>query len=398
MVLLPQRAFTAALPLELQEDIIDRHGASKPMLAICSLVCKHWRLRSHYHTFATIRLTQHSVHGFHFLMKDPFSRSAVFPRVRHLYLGPPTPSLSWERPQLIDLYAILAYLSKLGNTETLAFGNLRWIMLGAEVLTLIYSGFQKIQCLELSNIRFSTPLEFTDFIRAFPFLRRIVMQDVTYPEHPQTVPSLPPCPIPPGQYGLSLCSGFKDQRLKKHLRWTRIQGLEPLNPNELAELGSQISAINDDVSSLLRALGPSLHHLELSSQSLYTLSDTGLHTLNLSDLPHLTHLSLGSSARVLSLLSWIVVLLEQIPKSTRPALRVLRIAFASSRQFHLDIPFLRCLAEVLTRPQFGRLQVIHFVAFNDFVDQELELTVERVVGDILSAWAQQGILKFTFVR
>ncbi|KAJ3501670.1 hypothetical protein NMY22_g18844 [Coprinellus aureogranulatus] len=59
----------------------------------------------------------------------------------------------------------------------------------------------------------------------------------------------------------------------------------------------------------------------------------------------LRYITVGSSRSVLSLLTWVPILLIQVP--TTASVKEVRIAFASSRQFELDQPFIRWLASAV---------------------------------------------------
>lgn len=93
-----------------------------------------------------------------------------------------------------------------------------------------------------------------------------------------------------------------------------------------------------------------------------------------------------------------VRLLDQMPDSSGPTIRTLQLAFASSRQFHLDQPYLRCLAKVLSKSMFSALKTIHIVAFSQTVDSSLDITVMSSVTEALDYWHQRDALRFTFVR
>src|ERR1700761_8665745 len=73
----------------------------------------------------------------------------------------------------------------------------------------------------------------------------------------------------------------------------------------------------------------------------------------------LQHLHLSSPSRVLSTIEWIPSILARI---NTPNLRTLHFTFAQSRQFHLDRPFLKVLAQILEDPRFQKLQSIRFSA------------------------------------
>lgn len=252
-----------SLPMELQEHIIDQHSSNKAMLAACSFVCKHWRLRSHHHAFVTIQLTRASVNLFHEFLDTPFSRSAILPQVRRICLVPD--DLPWELSRLDHLHQLLSCLLSLGKVETLALRAFQWLTSGAEALGLVISSFSdRITSLELSAVFFSTPAELTDFLCAFPLLQSVTFQDTSRPKDSQSEVALPIVSLPScGSY--SLCIRVLKDCQRRTIHWTRDESLHPSYQFALKDFGAQMSRRKTDLSTLLKVLGPSLQQLELSS-------------------------------------------------------------------------------------------------------------------------------------
>lgn len=116
--------------------------------------------------------------------------------------------------------------------------------------------------------------------------------------------------------------------------------------------------------------------------------------MDLSNARSLRYITLGSSRSVLSLMTWVPVLLTQVPPSS--AVKEVRIAFASSRQFDLDQPFIRWLASTLSgeRRPFHSLDSIHFMAFGTLGNEEIE---ENISSTIRAEFADRaGVVKFSF--
>ncbi|TFK34524.1 hypothetical protein BDQ12DRAFT_726752 [Crucibulum laeve] len=157
-----------------------------------------------------------------------------------------------------------------------------------------------------------------------------------------------------------------------------------------------VCPLNSNIPSFVQALGPSLHHLEIASQFHDMDSNDAFATLDLSSATSLKHFCAGSSTRVLSLIPWVLRIISQLPESSPPTLKILQIAFASSRQFFLDLPFLRCLSSILARPGFSKLEIIHFVAFSNVPDEETKHEVISTISTTLEEWNSKGVLRFTF--
>lgn len=123
-------------------------------------------------------------------------------------------------------------------------------------------------------------------------------------------------------------------------------------------------------------------------------SDDIIASLDLSYCTSLRHLNLYCPGRVLGLISWLPTILNKI---NSPELRTIEISFASSRQFHLDEPYLKYLASILSKPQFKGLELIHLVAVNGRCDaQKTAGVVAKCVRTVLGPWEQKGVLKFSF--
>lgn len=134
------------------------------------------------------------------------------------------------------------------------------------------------------------------------------------------------------------------------------------------------------------------------------LSITQLHTtgvaaqnpipyeLDLRYTTHLQYLSLGFPNCVLGVMPWILCILYRLGAP----LRGLQISFSASRQFILDLPFLKFLSKVLQEPQFLKLELIRFFAFNTLGDEEVKSLVVKHISESLRSWDQDGKLSFTF--
>ena len=77
-------------------------------------------------------------------------------------------------------------------------------------------------------------------------------------------------------------------------------------------------------------------------------------------------------------------------------MKEVRIAFASSRQFDLDRPFIRWLASTLSEDNkpFHALESVHFMAFGTLGDETIE---ENICGTVLAEFAvRSNVVKFSF--
>lgn len=116
--------------------------------------------------------------------------------------------------------------------------------------------------------------------------------------------------------------------------------------------------------------------------------------MDLSAAHSLRYITLGSSRSVLSLLTWVPVLLTQVPPSA--SIKEVRIAFASSRQFDLDQPFIRWLARMLSgdRRPFHCLESVHFMAYGTLGNEEIEDNISKSILEEFGSRAD--VVHFSF--
>ncbi|KAG5352389.1 hypothetical protein E4T56_gene11190 [Termitomyces sp. T112] len=385
-----------SLPIELQYTIIDYLHSDFRSLAKCSAVCISWRLHSYKYKFARITLAWGSVLFFLELLKNGFSASAVIPSVRSVHIrGPPNALPTWDVQKMAAIQEILWALTASRNIRGFSLQNLAWILPALAVPSLNFSGLSTVSTLELLQISFYTRAELVAFLNNFHRLDHLVLEDVdcALQSRPPTISET----LPPGSYGLALrCP--QDFSLKKRLRWDSMTNHSGVSAEDLADLTMFMSERHHEIAAILPYFGPSLHRLQLSTQTIHTYPDAAINELDLSSSTSLKQLSLGSSKRVLALLPWVPLILRRLPKSDPPTLMHLEFGFASSRQFHLDRPILLIISDILMSPQFQKLQIIHFVVFDATGDRELLKLVKHTICETFASWRDKGAVSFTFTR
>ncbi|GLB44731.1 hypothetical protein LshimejAT787_1800680 [Lyophyllum shimeji] len=392
--MVPPRSSSVTLPIELQFAVIDTLRSNKRALRICALVCSYWRLRSHSHAFWTVVLTWRSVLPLHNLIQNEFSAAAIISSVKAVHVrGSPVAFRYWDLDKISALSDVLASFSSAGNIDTLRLRLLTraTVPFGAPAIDHFRSS--TITRLELLETHFHSEAELVAFLGNFRGLRHLVLQSMRCINPSASISRT----IPPGSYALILQSDH-NFILHKCLCWDSDTAEDEVLPSDLANLVELVNLGRQHIPQLLQTLEASLHHLQLDSQSYYDVLRAHLHQLVLRHTTGLKQLTLGTARRLPPLLSWVPDILAEIPMTEPPTLNILKIAFPTSRQLHENRPFLLHIAEVLSRPQFRLLQVIHWFVVPDRVDRELENRIEWTIREALATWSEKGVLVFDFAR
>ncbi|KAG7444639.1 uncharacterized protein BT62DRAFT_217402 [Guyanagaster necrorhizus] len=388
----PKR-LTAVLPLELQEEIIDELSADLQNLKKCSFVCKRWRSRTYFHAFSSIRLQHTSVETFSSFRDNPFSFFTIYPRARRIRIvgsHQHHDGVSWNSSQLEALAGALQGLKDIGNASVLILENTNWEALAGSPIPSLMLSLDTISSLELSYVTFPQYTHFSELVAGFTALRHVVFQDIEFGDSQPVLQRLLAETIMMDDEKCALSFRGAGTFLRKSLHWVCHS---PKTGDELtSKVGVHVSRYTDP-SVILRLLGSSLNYLEIVSLA-DTSSDTIISTVDLSSNTSLRRLSLSSPFRVLSLNPWLNHVLLQI---TSPCLRVLDIAFAASRQFHLDEPFLKYLDKLLASPQFAELQLIQLIVVNGRLYPDLRLSMDSCVRSAMPSWDKKGVLRVSFV-
>ncbi|KAK7442507.1 hypothetical protein VKT23_016105 [Stygiomarasmius scandens] len=418
---MPTPVLQPRLPPELQEHIIDLLGRAKEDLLAASLVCKHWRYRSYAYIFLSITLNSCSVDAFGSFLDISFSRSVIFSRVRRvriLGVGGRFPAVPWTAFRRKTLHAILSYLVSEQRMSCLVMEDINWSHLDTEVILTLAELGPMVASIELQNVYFPDIRSYCDFIGAFESLRTFGFRNIecahgevvlsqtqgsfnssdpaSDPEQRTTVLLKPPEQFIQARIDCSLTLRNCERGLEKKLSCLFSDSLSREASWEITRLGTQTSLVAGHAPSLLKSLGPFLKRLQIISQH-NVLSDRTITALDISSNTSLQYLSFYSPDRVFGMISWLHPILRQI---TGYSLRILEVAFASSRQFHLDQRLLRFVGRELERPQFSQLKIIHFWVnrMHSRYDVALENNIVKYVKETLSNWSEKGVLRFTFTE
>ncbi|KAJ3930347.1 MAG: hypothetical protein NXY57DRAFT_317867 [Lentinula lateritia] len=381
-----------SLPSELQDMIIERMlDLDNAYLLLASLVCRDWRYYSYQQVFSSICFDSHSIPVFASFLDNPFSRTAIFPRVRRLrILGNGKASL-WTSTLLIDLVKLLHHLVQIGRISDLVLDNLTWAVLDP-ALAPILTDFLSIERLSMRRICFAQLGQFSDFVAGFRLMRSFDLESIECPplvgwNHP--LPSLAP-------YELGHCVSLERSNATSSakLTWVYPKCISREERSVSSIHGAQIFCISPTSSDLLRSLGPLLARLHIISENI--TADEDIASLDISMNPSIRHLHLSSPTRVLSMISWLPPLLARVKGSN---LKTLHMSFAQSRQFHLDRPFLKHIAGILDKPQYQGLEMIEFIASSAScgrLEDDVKQDIISCIRSCLPYWERKGILAFNF--
>ncbi|KAL0576792.1 hypothetical protein V5O48_005200 [Marasmius crinis-equi] len=375
------------IPPELQEIIIDKLLEDKGSVFQASLVCKHWRLRGYRTAFAAITLSPKTIHTFSSFLESPFSRTSIFTSVRHISIFGPT--ISWTPETSKSAMSILSFVANLRSVSSLTLRSMEWDIFGPQVEAVV-SAMQSIRSLEIVDVLFANSAQISELVGRFGSLGQLNFQDTRFLSSLGWDPSVyPHFQISPDNSGYGgKCVGSLSLRcygtvLQKALKWAGALPVDALPT--LTHFGARTCA-GSDASGLLRSLGPLLNTLELRSTA-DVFCDSILRSLDISQNASLSEVKFISPDRVLGTISWLPDLLQSVP----PSIRSIEIAFASSRQFALDLPVLYHISSILDAPRFHNLQIVYFNVCNTSrPDPDLNQTIKE---QILSAFSRSEWLK-----
>ncbi|KAJ3715230.1 hypothetical protein DFJ43DRAFT_849246 [Lentinula guzmanii] len=382
----------ARLPLELQDMIIESIlDLDRSYLSLASLVCRDWRNRSYERGFSSIYFSSHSIPVFASFLENPFSRPAIFTRVRRLRILGGGETFIWSTSLLGDLVKLVHHLAQIGRISVLTLDNLNWAVLDPALAAML-TDFRATERLYMHRIYFAHLGQFSDFVARFRFLRAFDLQSVEFAARSGWNIHLPL--LTPYEFGHCVSLDANNMTLSKRLTWFYPKCIS-LEQQRLSTVhGAQIFCDSSTGSDLLRNLGPLLTRLDIISESI--AADENIASLDISTNFSIRHLHLASPARVLSMISWLPSLLARV-KSLN--LRTLHVSFAQSRQFHLDRSFLKHIAGILAEPQYQELEVIEFIASSarcGRLEDSVKTDIIRCIRSCLPSWDKRGILAFTF--
>ncbi|KJA25054.1 hypothetical protein HYPSUDRAFT_435296 [Hypholoma sublateritium FD-334 SS-4] len=380
------------LPVELHDMILSAllrlDGKSARPL---SSVCHHWRMQLYKSIFADIHLDQLTAIPFSRLLAGSFSCLAILPSVRNLHLNT-NGQRPWSDTDIVIIKHLLVQFALRTNLSSLALSDVD----GAgkyqlDITSLSLPSFSSVNTVKLCRIIFKEPSSFRKLFALFPAVKHVEFNGILCPwsnEHWSE--------LPPGEFALNLVV-YSASSHRTNIQWTLTDPIASIKMEDLCSLGQLTTA---DMPTLLRQIGPALRELDVDFQPELMhglLLDSVVNALDLSAARFLRRIRLGSSTHVLSCMHWVPNVLYGLSAVNNPSLKVLAIRFASSRQFHLDRPFLRFLTRGLCKRQYSAVRKIHFIAHHDCpFDQCTERAITQSIQAELPHYHKQGLVRITF--
>jgi hypothetical protein len=400
------------LPTELTDAIIDYLYDDRCALAQCSAVCKAWLARSRHHHFKHVFLSYKNrsrISAFMDLFNSP--HSTIAPHILSLRLvdGRP-PHQRW----LADNFTSLTML---GAVQSLTIENPTFAHLDSSVMTRFLRGFTMLKELRLLRVYHKSFSQLVDIVGACPFLEHFSLDDVRYwnkvPGY--SYPSIDQQPMH-RLVDLELGDCDKVAVISWFLAGQNAPALTKFRATSLAR--DQIPYTG----ALLRALIPSLEHLELglgtdglhhgdtaTFMSMYYLligtqsaapyypSPIGNH-IDLSGHVHLrtihftgyTYPQLESSVNTL----WIPTILSNVTPSPIEELVFCFLAHSSRDFEHYNWT---ALTDILVETPFPRLRTIRFYVECLDVDSQTRVRLHptewtNMIRHKLHTWDALGVL------
>ena len=261
----------SVLAPELVDTVIDFLYNDRKVLNVCSLVCKTWVSAARYHLFGTIILHPSNIRSFHALRASP--HVTITPFIRRLSITDleKVVNVSQEgKPELDGTDDIKESFSNLSNfVECLKLDNFSWKLEHCQRQEAFIACFPSITRLILSDASFDT---FTNVLRticSFPLLQELSICNVSWssaPEDHMLSHFISP-PPPLNRLALEIC--YRRDILDVLLT------LKPTSGVEILQLGLVAPEDAHTVARYLRALGPSLKHLEFGFGGMDSGGDAG---------------------------------------------------------------------------------------------------------------------------
>ncbi len=278
------------LPQEVWDAVIDHLWRHRHTLRACSLTCRSWthRAQSHLHRSFSILCPRLD------LNPDIYSSSKVALHVRHLRAillpAPPAEGIEYLSVEDVDdlddicarrqrnVIHLWRVLSRLTRLQTMELSGFRWTIRSLEAMELASSVFRGITILDI-NGAFEGVHAFLGFLTLFPRLSALKVGGLTWVSRETPGPfSLPASPTRPDVLPcqrLRVLSFIAEGCGANVLRDLACQWLASLASHGVNGLRVQWHPYESSrgLPELLRALGPSIDQLEISTDHRFPETD-----------------------------------------------------------------------------------------------------------------------------
>lgn len=266
----PAHRLQTALAPELVDIVIDFLCSDRETLNVCSLVCKTWLPAARYHLFGTIILRGGNTGSFHALRASPnFTATPFIHRLIIMDFDNVVLASKEGSSELDGTDDIKECFGNLIFVESLKLDNFLWESESCYRKVAFVACFSTITKLFLSDASFDTFTSVFRTICSFPLLHELFICDVAWSSAPDDhmLSQFTFSPPPLNRLALEIC--YRRDILDALLTQKSISGVEIL------QLGLVAPQDTHAVARYLRALGPSLKHLEFGFGGMDSGGDAG---------------------------------------------------------------------------------------------------------------------------
>lgn len=278
------------LPQEIWDVVIDYLWRHRHSLRACSLTCRSWthRAQEHLHRSYSILCPRMDLNS------DIYSSPKVAQHVRHLRAvllpAPPTEGTGYLSVEDVDdpadisarrhrnVICVWGILSRFTRLQTLELSGFRWSVRSVEALELASSTFRGITVLDINGF-FEGVHAFLAFLALFPRLSALKVAGLAWVPRATSGPPSPPASptrpdVVPCQHlrALSFTAEGCETNVMRDLASQWLSSLASQNINGLRVQWHTYES-SKGLPELLRALGPSIEHLEVSTDHRFPETD-----------------------------------------------------------------------------------------------------------------------------
>jgi hypothetical protein len=163
---------------EITDVIVDNLHTDRSSLRACGLTARTWLPSSRYHLFARVTLRPSNILSFTKLLEYPLNNIA--PVVRHLAVELETDENNIILGASLVLPLLPSITAHLRLIRSLSLAQIDWSQCSPEILQNTLSNLGGVEALELNRVAVRGPEGAVDLLCAFPLLKGISIDDLSY--------------------------------------------------------------------------------------------------------------------------------------------------------------------------------------------------------------------------